>query len=106
MLNKELLMQQPELPPVTVTLGFYGGQNSGTFYSWVSPDGSSKTSGVFDERVNIVVELTCKQNTIVSIQTDDYRGNYTATPPQDITVDTTSSTSLTFTAFRDVWVVF
>lgn len=61
MLNKELLMLETELPPVHVTLKFFGGRNS---------------------------------------------GGYTATPPQDITVDKTSSTYLTFTAFRDVTVVF
>lgn len=32
MLNKELLMLETELPPVHVTLGFYGGRNSGTDY--------------------------------------------------------------------------
>ena len=106
MLNKELLMIQTELPPVHVTLGFYGGRNSGTDYMWVSPDGTLKTGGVFDERMNVVETLTCKPNTIVSIRTDDYGGDYTATPPQDITVDVTSSTCLTFTAFRDVTVVF
>ena len=106
MLNKELLMLETELPPVHVTLQFFGGRNSGTEYTWTSPDGTKKHSGVFDERVDIVETLTCKQNTIVSIDTDNYRGNYTATPPQDITVDRESSTYLTFTAFRDVTVVF
>lgn len=106
MLNKELLMLETELPPVHVTLRFYGGRNSGTDYMWVSPDGTVKTAGVFDERVDVVKTLTCKPNTIVSIHTDNYSGGYTATPPQDITVDITSSTSLIFTAFRDVTVVF
>lgn len=106
MLNKELLMLETELPPVHVTLKFFGGRNSGTDYTWTSPDGTVKTSGVFDEHVDIVETLTCKPNTIVSIRTSSYSGDYTATPPQDITVDTTSSTYLTFTAFRDVTVVF
>lgn len=106
MLNKELLMIQPELPQVHVTLGFYGGRNSGTDYTWTSPDGTVKTGGVFDERMDVVETLTCKPNTIVSIRTDNYSGDYTATPPQDITVDESSSTYLTFTAFRDVAVVF
>nr|DAL86900.1 MAG TPA: hypothetical protein [Caudoviricetes sp.] len=106
MLNKELLMLETELPPVHVTLEFYGGRNSGTDYTWTSPDGTVKTGGVFDERIDVVETLTCKPNTIVSIRTDNYSGDYTATPPQDITVDTTSSTYLIFTAFRDVTVVF
>lgn len=112
MLNKELLMIQtalpskPELPTVHVTLKFYGGRNSGTDYTWVSPDGTLKTSGFFDERMDVVETLTCKPNTKVNITTEDYSGKYTATPPQDITVDITSSTHLTFTAFRDVTVVF
>lgn len=106
MLNKELLMIQPELPSVHVTLGFYGGRNSGTDYTWTSPDGTVKTGGVFDERMDVVETLTCKPNTIVSIRTDNYSGDYTATPPQDITVDESSSTYLIFTAFRDVAVVF
>jgi hypothetical protein len=106
MLNKELLMIQTELPPVHVTLGFYGGRNSGTDYTWVSPDGTLKTGGFFDERMDVVETLTCKPNTVVSIRTDNYSGDYTATPPQDITVAITSSTYLTFTAFRDVTVVF
>lgn len=107
MLNKELLMIQTELPPpVHVTLKFYGGRNSGTDYTWVSPDGTLKTGGVFDVRMDVVQMLTCKPNTIVSIRTDNYSGDYTATPPQDITVDITSSTYLTFTAFRDVTVAF
>lgn len=106
MLNKELLMIQTELPTVHVTLEFYGGRNSGTDYTWVSPDGTLKTGGVFDERRDVVETLTCKTNTIVSIRTDNYSGGYTAIPPQDITVDVTSSTYLTFTAFRDVTVVF
>ena len=106
MLNKELLMLETELPSVHVTLGFYGGHNSGTDYSWVSPDGTLKTGGVFDERMDVVETLTCKPNTTVSIRTDNYSGDYTVTPSQDITVVTTSSTYLTFTAFRDVTVVF
>lgn len=99
-------MIQTELPPVRVTLGFYGGHNSGTDYTWTSPNGTVKNSGVFDEREHVVVTLTCKPNTIVSIRTDDYSGDYTATPPQDITVVDGSLTYLTFTAFRDVTVVF
>lgn len=106
MLNKELLMIQTELPSVHVTLGFYGGRNSGTDYTWVSPDGTLKTGGFFDERMDVVETLTCKPNTTVSIRTDNYSGDYTATPSQDITVAITSSTYLTFTAFRDVTVVF
>lgn len=106
MLNKELLMTQTELPPVHVTLEFYGGRNSGTDYMWISPDGTLKNGGVFDKHMIIVEMLTCKPNTTVSIRTDNYSGDYTATPPQDITVETTSSTYLTFTAFRDVKVVF
>lgn len=57
MLNKELLMTQTELPPVHVTLGFYGGRNSGTDYAWISPDGTVKTGGVFDERMDVVSAL-------------------------------------------------
>lgn len=106
MLNKELLMIQTKLPKVRVILKFYGGDNGGTDYTWVSPDGTVKTGGVFDERMDVVKMLTCKPNTTVSIRTDDYSGDYTATPPQDITVDITSSTYLIFTAFRDVTVVF
>lgn len=107
MLNKELLMlQSAELPPVHVTLEFYGGQNSGTNYTWVSPDGTVKSGGFFDERLDIVDTLTCKPNTDVAIFTDDYSGDYTATPPQDITVQDGSPTILSFTAFRDVRVVF
>ena len=106
MLNKELLMIQTELPPVHVTLRFYGGRNSGTNYMWISPDGTVKHSGVFDERMDVVETLTCKANTAVSISTDNYSGDYTATPPQDITVIDGSPTYLTFTAFRDVTVVF
>lgn len=106
MLNKELLMIQTELPPVRVTLEFFGGRNSGTDYTWTSPDGTVKTGSVFDVRLYVVVTLTCKPNTIVSIRTDNYSGDYTATPPQDITVDETSSTYIIFTAFRDVTVVF
>lgn len=106
MLNKELLMLQTEVPPVHVTLRFYGGQNSGTEYSWISPDGTPKTSGFFDERMDVVETLTCKPNTTVDIRTDDYSGDYTATPPQDITVIEGYPTYLTFTAFRDVTVVF
>lgn len=110
MLNKELLMIQTELPPVhvtvTVTLKFFGGRNSGTDYTWTSPDGTVKTSGVFDERVDVVETFTCKPNTTVAISTDNYSGDYTATPPQDITVVEGSQTYITFTAFRDVTVVF
>lgn len=106
MLNKELLMIQTELPPVRVILMFYGGCNSGTTYTWTSPDGTVKNGGVFDERVDIFLTLTCKPNTTVFISTDDYRGDYTATPPQDITVVDDSSINLSFTAFRDVTVYF
>lgn len=106
MLNKELLMIQPELPSVHVTIGFYGGRHSGTDYTWTSPDGTVKTGGVFDERMDVVETLTCKPNTSVSIRTDNYSGDYTATPPQGITVVEFSSAYLIFTAFRDVVVVF
>lgn len=106
MLNKELLMIQTELPPVRVTLEFYGGHNSGTNYTWTSPDGTAKSGGVFDERMDVVETLTCKPNTIVNISTDSYSGDYTATPPQDITVIDGFPTYLSFTAFRDVTVVF
>lgn len=106
MLNKELLMIQTELPPVHVTLEFFRGRNSGTNYMWTSPDGTVKNSGVFDERVDVVETLTCKPNTTVAISTDNYSGDYTAIPPQDITVFDGSPTHLSFTAFRDVTVVF
>ncbi len=108
MLNKELLMVQSQsYNPVYVTLEFFGGRNSGTDYTWTSPDGTLKTGGVFDERVDIVETLTCKPNTTVSIRTDSYSGDYTATPPQDITVEkATYGYYLTFTAFRDVVVAF
>lgn len=43
MLNKELLMTQTELPPVHVTLGFYGGRNRGTDYTWVAPTNTPST---------------------------------------------------------------
>lgn len=107
MLNKELLTIETELHPVYVTLKFFGGRNSGTDYTWTSPDGTVKTGGVFDERVDIVETLTCKPNTNVYISTGNYSGDYTATPPQDITVTVASSEHyLTFTAFRDVVVTF
>lgn len=108
MLNKELLMLETELSSVSVrvTLEFYGGRQSGTDYTWTTPDGIVKTAGVFDERLDVVETFTCKPNTVVYIRTDNYSGNYRATSPQDITVETTSSTSLVFTAFRDVTVVF
>lgn len=107
MLNKELLMLETELHSVYVTLKFFGGSNSGTDYTWTSPDGTLKRSGFFDERMDVVETLTCKPNTIVSIRTDDYRGDYTATPPQDITVaEGAYEHYLTFTAFRDVEVTF
>lgn len=107
MLNKELLMMQTELSPVYVTLSFFEGRYSGTEYTWTSPDGTVKTGGFFDERRDVVDTLTCKPNTTVTIRTDDYRGNYTATPPQDITVSEGSSGhNLTFTAFRDVEISF
>ena len=81
MLNKELLMiQSQSYNPVYVTLRFFGGLNGGTDYSWISPDGTKKQSGVFDERVDVVETLTCKPNTTVSISTDNYSGDYTATP--------------------------
>lgn len=108
MLNKELLMiGDQSYSPVYVSLHFFGGRNSGTDYTWTSPDGTVKSSGVFDERVNIIDTLTCKPNTPVAIHTDDYCGNYTATPPQDITVsEDPDGHNLTFTAFRDVKVYF
>lgn len=107
MLNKELLMIQTELPPVHVTLRFFGGRASGTYFAWTSPDGTSMTDTVFDERVNVVRTLTCKPNTRVNITTEDYSGDYTATPPQDITVvETPTDCDLTFIAFRDVVVAF
>lgn len=108
MLNKELLMiESQSYSPVYVTLEFFGGRNGGTDYTWISPDGTKKQSGVFDERVDIVETLTCKPNTTVSISTDSYSGDYTATPPQDITVsEEFYKHHLTFTAFRDVVVAF
>ena len=108
MLNKELLMVQSQsYNPVYVTLEFFGGRNSGTDYAWTSPDGTAKQGYVFDALVEIVRTLTCKPNTKVNITTENYSGDYTATPPQDITVvDESSSTYLTFTAFRDVKVSF
>lgn len=108
MLNKALLMiGSQSYSPVYVTLEFFGGRNSGTDYSWISPDGTRKQSGVFDERVDIVETLTCKPNTTVSISTDNYSRDYTATPPQDITVtEEFHKHHLTFTAFRDVVVAF
>lgn len=108
MLNKDLLMiESQSYNPVYVTLQFFGGRNGGTDYSWISPDGTRKQSGVFDERVDIVETLTCKPNTTVSISTDNYSGDYTATPPQDITVtEEFYKHHLTFTAFRDVVVAF
>lgn len=100
-------MLDTELHPVYVTLKFFGGEHSGTDYTWTSPDGTLKSGGVFDERMNIVETLTCKQNTDVSIRTENYSGDYTATPPQDITVAEGSYEHyLTFTAFRDVEVTF
>lgn len=106
MLNKELLMLETELPSVHVTLRFYGGRNSGTNYTWTSPDGTVKKGSVFDERVDVVETLTCKPNTAVDIFTDNYSRDPTATPPQAITVVVSSPTFLSFTAFRDVTVVF
>ena len=107
MLNKELLIIETELHPVYVTLEFFGGRHGGTDYTWTSPDGTLKNGGVFDERVDIVETLTCKPNTNVYIRTDNYSGDYTATPPQDITVTEASYKHyLTFTAFRDVVVAF
>lgn len=108
MLNKELLMiENQSYNPVYVTLQFFGGRNSWTNYSWISPDGTAKFGGAFDKRVDIVETLTCKPNTDVYILTDDYSGDYTATPPQDITVTEESYKHyLTFTAFRDVVVAF
>ena len=108
MLNKELLMiGSQSYNPVYVTLKFFGGRNSGTDYTWTSPDGTVKNGGFFDERMDIVETLTCKPNTTVSIRTDNYSGDYTATPPQDITVTEASYEHyLIFTAFRDVEVTF
>lgn len=108
MLNKDLLMiGYQSYSPVYVTLEFFGGRNSGTDYTWTSPDGTLKNGGVFDERVDIVETLTCKPNTNLYIRTDNYSGDYTATPPQDITVTEASyGHYLTFTAFRDVVVAF
>ena len=107
MLNKELLMIQTELTSVHVTLRFFGGRASGTYFTWTSPDGTSMTDTVFDERVEVVRTLTCKPNTRVNIATEDYSGDYTATPPQDITVvETPTDYQLTFIAFRDVVVAF
>lgn len=100
-------MLDTELHPVYVTLKFFGGQNSGTDYTWTSPDGTVKTGGFFDERMDVVETLTCKANTNVSIRTDNYSGDYTVTPPQDITVAEGSYEHyLTFIAFRDVEVTF
>lgn len=108
MLNKELLMLRGQsYSPVYVTLRFFGGRNTGTDYTWTSPDGTLKNGGVFDERVEIVETLTCKPNTKVNIRTENYSGDYTATPPQDITVTEASYEHyLIFTAFRDVEVSF
>jgi hypothetical protein len=108
MLNKELLMIGDQSPSqVYVTLWFFGGRNSGTYFRWTSPDGTSKTDTVFDERVDVVRMLTCKPNTKVNITTENYRGDYSATPPQDITVaEQPTDHVLTFTAFRDVEVSF
>lgn len=108
MLNKELLMLGGQsYGPVYVTLWFYGGHNTGTYYTWTSPDGTLKNGGVFDERIEMVEMLTCKPNTKVNIRTENYSGDYKATPPQDITVTEASDGHyLTFTAFRDVVVSF
>ena len=108
MLNKKLLMVQSQsYNQVYVTLRFFGGRGSGTYFTWTSPDGTSKTDTVFDERVEIVRTLTCKPNTKVNIITENYSGDYTATPPQDIkVVETPTDHQLTFTAFRDVEVSF
>lgn len=105
MLNKELLMLETELHSVHVTLKFFGGR--WTYFNWTSPDGTSKTDTVFDERVEIVRTLTCKPNTKVYITTENYSEDYTATPPQGITVvEASTDHYLTFTAFRDVEVSF
>ncbi len=108
MLNKELMMIGSQSSgPVHVTLQCFGGRNSGTDYLWTSPDGTIKKGGVFDERMDVVETLTCKPNTNVSISTDNYSGDYTATPPQDITViEADGRHYLTLTAFRDVVVTF
>lgn len=107
MLNKELLMIQAELPPVHVALQFFGGRNSGTDYTWTSPDGTVKQSGVFDERIFLTEKLTCKPNTEVLIATQDYSGDYRVTPPQDISIVEESNVHhIKFTAFRDVDVIF
>ena len=110
MLNKELLMTQSQsqsYDQVYVTLQFFGGDNSGTDYYWTSPDGKDKHGGFFDELEDVSDTITCKRNTEVTIYTDNYSGDYTATPPQDITVAMESYRHiLTFTAFRDVVVAF
>lgn len=107
MLNKELLMLETELHSVYVTLRFFGGHSSGTYFTWTSPDRTSKTDTVFDERIEIVRTLTCKPNTSVIITTENYSGDYTATPPQDITVvEAPTDHQIIFTAFRDVVVSF
>ena len=108
MLNKDLLMiESQSYNPVYVTLQFFGGRASGTYFTWTSPDGTSKTDTVFDVRAEIVRMLTCKPNTKVNITTENYSGDYTATPPQDITVvEAPTDHHLTFTAFRDVVVAF
>lgn len=112
MLNKELLMIQTELTPVTVTLQFFGGDNLGTYYTWTSPDGTSRADIAFDEKEDVIRTFTCKPNTMVNITTQVYSGGYTATPPQDITVVEEPTEyqminyQLTFKAFRDVVVDF
>lgn len=108
MLNKDLLMIGGQSSgPVHVTLQFFGGRNSGTNYTWTSPDGTVKNGGVFDERLYITEKLACKPNTQVYISTEDYSGDYRAIPPQDITVvEESNEHILTFTAFRDVDVIF
>lgn len=101
------MIQSQSYNPVHVTLKFFGGRSSGTYFDWTSPDGTSKSATVFNERVDVVRTLTCKPNTKVIITTEDYSGDYTATPPQDITVvEAPTDYRLTFTAFRDVVVAF
>lgn len=92
---------------VYVTLRFFGGRASGTYFTWTSPDGTSMSDTVFDERVEVIRTLVCKPNTRVNIVTENYSGDYKATPPQDITVvEAPTDYQLTFIAFRDVVVSF
>lgn len=110
MLNKELLMiqsQSQSYSSVYVTLRFFGGRGSGTYFYWTSPDGTLESATVFDERVEVVRTLTCKPNTKVMITTENYSGTTQLQPPQDIkVVEAPTDFQLTFTAFRDVEVSF